>query len=176
MSSKITYDDKVSLTTSPLPRVNKCTADDLNEIKTVVNSNADEINSNSSNIDEIDEYITDSVKGTVLFDNSSGAQNVTLSDNVGNYTYLKIFYGASIGSYYIRDSKELIVTDGCDVSLTALFAHSTSLQINTLGRWHITGTSISKVHETSIRFGSANDYTWEGQTSRILISKVIGYK
>ena len=41
MAEKITYDDKVSLTTSPLPRTNKCTAEDLNEIKNVVNSNAD---------------------------------------------------------------------------------------------------------------------------------------
>lgn len=41
MAEKITYDDKVSLTTSPLPRANKCTAEDLNEIKTVVNANAD---------------------------------------------------------------------------------------------------------------------------------------
>lgn len=41
---KITYDDKVSLTTSALPRANKCTDDDLNEIKTVVNANADLLN------------------------------------------------------------------------------------------------------------------------------------
>lgn len=40
MARKITFDDKVSLTTSPLPRANKCTAEDLNEIKEVVNANA----------------------------------------------------------------------------------------------------------------------------------------
>lgn len=43
MSERITYDDKVSLTTSQLPRVNKCTDTDLNEIKSVVNSHADEL-------------------------------------------------------------------------------------------------------------------------------------
>ena len=37
---QITYDDKVSLTTSPLPRANKATAEDFNEIKRVVNANA----------------------------------------------------------------------------------------------------------------------------------------
>lgn len=41
---KITYDDKVSLASSPLPRANKCTDDDLNEIKHVVNANADLLN------------------------------------------------------------------------------------------------------------------------------------
>lgn len=43
MASKITYDDKISLTTSALPRANKCTDDDLNEIKQVVNDNADSL-------------------------------------------------------------------------------------------------------------------------------------
>lgn len=47
---KITYDDKVSLTTSALPRANKCTDDDLNEIKEVVNNNDDTTNQNSSDI------------------------------------------------------------------------------------------------------------------------------
>lgn len=37
---EITYDDKISLSTSPLPRTNKATADDFNEIKEVVNANA----------------------------------------------------------------------------------------------------------------------------------------
>lgn len=37
---EITYDDKISLSTSPLPRINKATADDFNEIKEVVNANA----------------------------------------------------------------------------------------------------------------------------------------
>lgn len=37
---EITYDDKSSLSTSPLPRTNKATADDFNEIKEVVNANA----------------------------------------------------------------------------------------------------------------------------------------
>lgn len=43
MASKITYDDKISLTKSALPRANKCTDDDLNEIKRVVNDNADSL-------------------------------------------------------------------------------------------------------------------------------------
>lgn len=47
---KITYDDKISLTNSPLPRANKCTDDDLNEIKEVVNNNDDTTNQNSSDI------------------------------------------------------------------------------------------------------------------------------
>ena len=40
--SKIQYDNKEQMTNIPtIPAKNKCTADDLNEIKTVVNNNAD---------------------------------------------------------------------------------------------------------------------------------------
>ena len=39
--SKITYADKISLVTSPLPDENKVTDNDMNEIKSVVNTNAD---------------------------------------------------------------------------------------------------------------------------------------
>lgn len=39
---KITYTDKESLVTSPLPEENKVTDTDMNEIKNVVNSNDDE--------------------------------------------------------------------------------------------------------------------------------------
>ena len=40
---KITYTDKESLVTSPLPSENKVTDSDMNEIKNVVNSNDDDI-------------------------------------------------------------------------------------------------------------------------------------
>lgn len=38
---KITFEDKVSTITSPLPEINRITADNVNEIKRVVNYNAD---------------------------------------------------------------------------------------------------------------------------------------
>ena len=40
-STKITYDNKVSLITSTLPAENKITDTDMNQIKTAVNNNAD---------------------------------------------------------------------------------------------------------------------------------------
>lgn len=54
---KITYDDKVSLTSSPLPRANKCTDDDLNEIKEVVNTNDDEMTENLQDVENIKDQI-----------------------------------------------------------------------------------------------------------------------
>lgn len=57
MADKITFDDKVSLTTSALPRANKCTAEDINEIKTVVNSNADILDETNETIQTVDNKI-----------------------------------------------------------------------------------------------------------------------
>jgi len=50
MANKIVYLDKVKVRDSVLPKVNKGTADDFNEIKAVVNSHADEIDTNASDI------------------------------------------------------------------------------------------------------------------------------
>ena len=40
-STKITFEDKVSTITSQLPRKNRITDTDINEIKTAINNNAD---------------------------------------------------------------------------------------------------------------------------------------
>jgi hypothetical protein len=45
MASTISYDNKVDLSTSPVADINKVTASDLNQIKTIVNNNALEQNS-----------------------------------------------------------------------------------------------------------------------------------
>lgn len=53
MASQITYDDKVSMKTSSLPEENKCTAGNLNEIKSVVNANATELEEVNTQVSQI---------------------------------------------------------------------------------------------------------------------------
>ena len=56
MASKINYDDKVSLQTQEnIPDVNKVSSKDMNEIKTVVNANADELDVANKNIKNLQE-------------------------------------------------------------------------------------------------------------------------
>lgn len=86
---KITYDDKVSLTTSALPRANKCTDDDLNEIKEVVNNNDDTTNQNSSDIQTLQNKVTTKyIKATINTQPSIGSVYQvplsTVSANIGN--------------------------------------------------------------------------------------------
>lgn len=102
MSSQITYDDKVSLQTSPLPNANKCTADDLNEIKTVVNENAtelDAVNTVLSNIIGEVQYPTYTNGSDISSDDKTYYQkignrvfvNLNVKASINNQQYLTIF-------------------------------------------------------------------------------------
>lgn len=55
---KITYTDKESLVTSPLPEENKVTDTDMNEIKNVVNSNDDETSALKTKTQNFQTYYT----------------------------------------------------------------------------------------------------------------------
>lgn len=80
---KITYDDKVNLKTSSLPRQNKATANDFNEIKQVVNINETPIGSGH-------EYF-----GSTLPDNYVWADGSAISRT--NYSELFEVIGTTYG-------------------------------------------------------------------------------
>ena len=67
--------------------------EDLPDTSTPVNAN-----NLNNNFDELSDNINDlseNVKGTVLYNNSSGSNGqITLSDSVANYDYIEIFYGS----------------------------------------------------------------------------------
>lgn len=69
---KITYEDKVNLQTSAVPRKNKVTDADFNEIKQVVNTNA----------------------GVVIYNNSANDSADITFDDISDYTMIEVFYTA----------------------------------------------------------------------------------
>lgn len=48
--TKVNFDNKVSTITSPLPEINRITGGNVNEIKTAINNNADELTATNTNI------------------------------------------------------------------------------------------------------------------------------
>ena len=171
MANKITYDDKVSLTTSALPRTNKCTDDDLNEIKQVVNNNADEIDENTININTILQQIinlSNEMKGNTLYENATGTLgNVTLNDNAENYDYIEIFYKTTTRSASIKvqdfSNKTLSLPITVVVSNTfVLLAKAVTIANNTITK------------EGEYQY-TRSDNTFS-ETNTIYIYKVIGYK
>ena len=167
MASKITYDNKISLTTSALPRANKCTDDDLNEIKQVVNDNADELVENTTNIEGL--------QGTILFENEDGVNtNITLSESAVNFNYIEIFY-ARKGSLTIFSSVKVENPDGKYVQLS--FNHSpvdVTMQIYG-SRLYINGTTINREQNTMFQMNNTGFVSMSTQTD-LNIYKVVGYK
>lgn len=96
---KITYNNKVAIhTDSAIPAINKCRADDLNQIKTVVNNNADLIPSNDNLVNvgtSVDtDYKTNLLYSVNLFDNSFiigdfAGQNTTIRVRSNQILFLK---------------------------------------------------------------------------------------
>lgn len=167
MASKITYDNKISLTTSALPKANKCTDDDLNEIKQVVNDNADELDENTTNIEGL--------QGTILFENEDGVNtNIVLSESAVNFNYIEIFF-ARKGSLTIFSSVKVENPDGKYVQLS--FNHSSgdvTMQIYG-SRLYINGTTINREQNTMFQMNNTGFVSMSTPTD-LNIYKVVGYK
>lgn len=91
----ITYEDKVQLQDdSSIEDIYKCKADNLNEIKTVVNENYEELQTLETTVQTLATKVA-TPKLKVLWQNSSptssfSSQTVTLSSD--DYDYLIVFY------------------------------------------------------------------------------------
>lgn len=73
--SKITYSTKSDINTTTTPEVNKVTAANMNEIKSVVNSNETDLSN---------------LQGTVIYTNPSGTDlNLVCSETISNFDYLQ---------------------------------------------------------------------------------------
>lgn len=103
--SKITYTDKVAINVdSTIPDINKCKADDLNEIKNVVNNNVDEM----SNYVKFTDYATPSVAG--VFKSGSGI-DVASNGSVGGHTYTYYQYPSLLDNIIIcKGTLENVIT------------------------------------------------------------------
>jgi hypothetical protein len=168
MASKITYDDKVSLTTSALPRANKCTDDDLNEIKQVVNDNADELDENTTNIEGL--------QGTILFENEDGVNtNITLNETAANFDYIEIFF-AKDGSTDGYASTRIFSPDGKKANLNMSKGSANNTIIFYNSEFLISGTSITLDSGKSIAFINTGTVTGFSNTGELKIFKVVGYK
>lgn len=73
--AQITYSNKSDINTTATPEVNKVTAANMNEIKSVVNSNGTDLSN---------------LQGTVIYTNPSGTDlNLVCSETISNFDYLQ---------------------------------------------------------------------------------------
>lgn len=162
----ITYNTKVALNENQsVADENKCNASDLNEIKSVVNGNFDDI------MQEIND-----LKPVILYTNDSGSTaNITLSETSANFSALEIFYGAdgfyySTGKIYNPNSKKVglftpYISENVD---RRVFVYTSD--------WQISGTSVNFMKAENKYMNENNAIASYGTNSYIRIYKVIGYK
>lgn len=142
----IEYDEKVDLNTTQVANINKVSANDLNEIKGVVNNNS---------------VILQNTLGKSLWENpnptaSFSSQTITLSESLANYSCYEIIFRQNTTSSRYFSTGKLPVGYG-----TILNAYGTN--------YRATGQTVSG---TSIYFENAN----ATDNGYVIPVYVIGYK
>ena len=104
MSEKIQYGDKSPYQTLPdIPENNKTTAENMNEIKKVVNNNATELDDAKSKVDELDKKM-----------NIVVAPALTYKGSVSNYSDLSTIENPKAGDIYsvTSENKNYVYANG----------------------------------------------------------------
>jgi hypothetical protein len=80
-STKVTFDNKVSTITSPLPEINRITGANINEIKTAINNNADLLDETAAAVGVISPNIaiTSATKTLTIGALTTASGNMTLT-------------------------------------------------------------------------------------------------
>ena len=159
--SKITYSTKSDINTTATPEVNKVTAANMNEIKSVVNSNGTDLSN---------------LQGTVIYTNPSGTDlNLVCSETISNFDYLQFdfmhqdYHSSMIVP--IIDSNVQIYSIGIPSNnITMQFIiqkytiNNKTLELNIEGMVNISNTAVSY---QSFTFGNQ---------ATIRVKKIIGIK
>ena len=160
----ITYSDKSDINTTATPTTNKITADDMNEIKSVVNSNANltgDISTLSPSATDVVSAINSIATKTlpiVLFVGNA-TNNCTLNDSYTNYSRIDVYTNAGYTSFLPDKS------NSCLISSVAY----TDQLYQVYEQFLFSGTSVTKQY-------SGNYYGGTNHTQNATIYKIIGYK
>lgn len=161
----ITYANKVTLNeNADIDAVNKCQASDMNEIKSVVNNNANELS----------QAIATTTPTSLYADVSGTSGDVTLSDSAANYDYFEIYYKDRDGNYSFL---KVDTPNGKTVSLMTSSVGGSGTITYYSKNMDISGTSISNTANLGfIRTFNGNAFgSYNNDSSYILITKVLGF-
>lgn len=154
---KLEYEDKVNLVTSAIPRKNKATAEDFNDIKTVVNAN-------------------DGVKVYDKLNNSTA--NITFDENISDYPMIEVFWKCNRevlgGTKTFYGSERIIEPIGKCFNVNLLARYSDTKQNGCTATYEISATGITLVASASYELNHAGTYAMNTQNS-VYITRVLAY-
>ena len=182
---QINYDTKSDINTTATPSQNKVSANDMNEIKSVVNTNAtsmgDLANLNTTDktsvVNAINEVITNSDPVTLWTNpspnNNFAATQVTLSSE--DYNYLEIYYyDWGVDSVSWKDLKCARVLKGYNTVLETLISYNSKAYIGTRRVRYKNATTL----QIDDCYALINENTFSSITNNVwcLPIKILGYK
>lgn len=127
MARKITYNNKVKLKESSIDIIYRVAADDMNEIKEVVNANSDE----SLNFVKKTDYATTSKTGVIKLDNSYAVSVSSSNGNIYADTKTYAFYQSGNNGMFIgKGTLENVITGKELVTKTQMEDYINSLDGN----------------------------------------------
>lgn len=164
--TKITYSNKVDLNeNTSIANINKVMASDMNEIKTVVNTNANTLDTLSNNLSP-----------TVLYSNATGVNTpVPLSDSLSNYTYIEVYTIDGYGSYTNYSCTKAMVSIGNSITIQNAVANTDSQAIWEITRYTMGNTALTRVYGLSPRIATSGASLVQN-SDRTKVIKVLGYK
>ena len=181
---QINYDTKSDINTTATPSQNKVSAADMNEIKSVVNTNATllgdltnlDTTDKTSVVNAVNEVITNS-EPTTLWENTNplspfSSQPITLFSD--DYNYLEIYYYDWTQSAK-RDLKSTKVLKGYNISLDAIFQTTTETMMYIASR-RITYTDETHLSVENVKGLNTQGLTVETVNEVCVPVKILGYK
>lgn len=153
---------------------------DTGEIGSASSEVVDTLSGNETNKAPSVRAVNTMLKGTILYNNSSGNNGtITLSDSVANYEYLEIYFSNSNGTNQRMSSQKFDLSFGNKCSLFTINSDTGNNMYFSSREINISGNTLSTLDST--RHSSANINLTTSQititnTNSIYINKVIGYK
>ena len=168
----ITYGDKSYLNqNADIPATNKVQDTDMNEIKSVVNNNANETSNNTTNIDNI----VNSLNGTVLYENSIGSSSTfTINDNISNYSKILITYSRTDGAQKVSTFLDIEEIGNASIPLSLVDAGGSNFIIYGC-RISFSNTTVT-ISNNGAREVLSSTASINNSGYEISINKIIGYK
>lgn len=191
---KINYTDKVALNENPsVDDINKVKADDMNEIKEVVNTNSDGVGdltqlptTNKTSIVNAIKELYSQIVGTTLWTNPNphakfGAQTINVP-NLSQYTEIEVFYwnwnfeGANYDGY---QSEKVPVANNNAISLSYTIMLNNGTTLTTAhagGRIGIMNTTNNTIYWRINAGCVINPFNGNADQSWGVPIKIVGYK
>lgn len=175
----ITFENKQYLNqNADIPAINKVQDTDMNEIKAVVNNNANNIgdltNLETSDTSSLVNAINSNLP-VILYDNSTGTDSstITLNDVASNYSMIKIYFGEASDNKLGIASQSIYNPNGKYINLFGMSVRSdTEIQLKG-GTYSINNNTITRTISRAVTLKSNSVVLW---SSNVKIYQVIGYQ